>query len=122
MQLSEKLQQLQLLTEEQQKLRLKAAVLEAAVCGREHHVSAVAGTRGRVRSSVLRSKIQQPAHIYSLLLCMTPSYLKPAATAFEPVSTCITTLANPALAAATFHQLTLYCCCTLMDCCCSSSC
>jgi hypothetical protein len=41
-QLSEQLGQLQLLTEEQHKLRLRAAVLEATVCGREYHVSAAA--------------------------------------------------------------------------------
>jgi hypothetical protein len=41
-QLSQRLGQLQLLTEEQQKLRLRAAVLEATVCSREYHVSAAA--------------------------------------------------------------------------------
>jgi hypothetical protein len=38
--LSERLGQLALLSQEQQKLRLRAAVLEATVCGREYYVSA----------------------------------------------------------------------------------
>lgn len=38
-QLSQQLGQLALLSEQQQKLRLRAAVLEATVCGREYYVS-----------------------------------------------------------------------------------